>query len=352
MAALQIGIAGAGLLGRLLAWRLSGLGHAVTVFDPASGPLEHGHAAAWSAAGMLSPCAELEHADREVAVLGMRSLDLWAGMVENLPQPVHFRREGSLLLAHDSDAPMAQRLVKLLADKALPGQSPRALDSGQLKDLEPSIHGPSHSWLLEGEGQIHTVQAMAALAEGATQQGTRWHWGKAVQSVSPGRIDGHKFDTVFDVRGVGAPNQSVRGVRGEILWLQAPGLGLTRPIRLLHPRWRVYVVPRPGDLVVVGASEIESEDRSPISVRTLLGLLSSAHSVLPDLAEARIVHTETNLRPARPDNLPRIDSSNGLNRINGLFRHGWLIAPALVEQALSDIGLDRIVKPQSHTVLS
>ena len=56
-----------------------------------------------------------------------------------------------------------------------------------------------------------------------------------------------------------------------------------------------------------------------------------------ELAEARIVHTETNLRPALPDNLPRVEQSQGLVRINGLFRHGWLIAPALVEQTLQGI---------------
>ena len=351
MAAQHIGIAGAGLLGRLLAWRLSGLGHAVTAFDPAGGPLARGHAAGWTAAGMLSPWAELECADGRVAQLGERSLGLWAAMLPQLPQPVHFRREGSLLLARRSDLGSAQRLVGLLQSKMPAGLAPRALAADQLGELEPAVHGPTHAWLLDGEGQIHTVQAMQALAEGALQRGVRWRWCHAVRELAPGRIDGEHFDAVFDVRGVGARpampvrgedhgfTPQLRGVRGEILWLHAPGVVLNRPLRLLHPRWRVYLVPRPDDIVVVGASEIESEDRSPISVRTLLGLLSAAHSVLPELAEARVVHTETNLRPALPDNLPRIETRPGLTRINGLFRHGWLIAPALVEDALLDAGL-------------
>jgi glycine oxidase len=140
---------------------------------------------------------------------------------------------------------------------------------------------------------------------------------------------------VFDVRGTGArPQLPVRGVRGEIFWLQAGGLALRRPLRLLHPRHRVYLVPREENLVVVGASEIESEDRSPVSLRSTVELLAAAHSVIPELAEARIVHSEVNLRPALPDNLPVLQAQHGLTRINGLFRHGWLIAPALVEQAL------------------
>ena len=337
MGALQIGIAGAGLLGRLLAWQLAQGGHRVTVFDPASGPLERG-AAGWTAAGMLSPWAELECADARVAELGLRSLALWADIVSRLSMPVHFRREGSVLLAHRSDLGAAQRLVNLLLAKVPAGREPRLLTPAQLHELEPAVHGPTHAWLLEGEGQVHTVQAMHALADAASRAGVRWCWSRAVRELAPGCIDGERFDAVFDVRGVGARRDlPVRGVRGEIVWLHAPGIELRRPLRLLHPRWRVYLVPRPDDIVVVGASEIESEDRSPISVRTLLGLLSAAHSVLPELAEARVMHTETNLRPALPDNLPHVEHRPGLTRINGLFRHGWLIAPALVDDALREL---------------
>jgi glycine oxidase len=140
----------------------------------------------------------------------------------------------------------------------------------------------------------------------------------------------------------------VRGVRGEIIWLHAPGVHLLRPVRLLHPRHRVYIVPRPGDRFVVGASEIESEDRSPVSLRTAVELMSAAHSVILELAEARIVHMESNLRPALPDNEPHTHIEPGLLRINGLFRHGWLLAPALVQDALGALGLDTPEKEASH----
>jgi glycine oxidase len=181
---------------------------------------------------------------------------------------------------------------------------------------------------------------MQALAAGAA--GTHWHWDSPVTAVEPGALrtagGDLRFDLVFDVRGTGArPQLPVRGVRGEIFWLHAPGVALQRAVRLLHPRHRVYLVPRAGDIVVVGASEIESEDRSPVSLRSTVELLAAAHSVIPELAEARIVHSESNLRPALPDNLPHLEVRDGLVRINGLFRHGWLIAPALVEQALPEL---------------
>ena len=336
---LRIGIAGAGLLGRLFAFTLTRAGHTVHVHDPLAGPDERG-AAGWTAAGMLSPLAELETADERVFHWGVRSLDLWPQILGKLAAPVEFRRDGSLLVAHREDGGAARRVLDLLARKAPGEHRAEPLSPQQLAELEPSLRPGPQGWLLPGEGRIHTVQAMQALLAGA--DGVQWHWSSPVEAVEPRglQLPGRResFDWVFDVRGLGArPQLPVRGVRGEIFWLHAPGLCLQRPVRLLHARHRVYLVPRAPDLVVVGASEIESEDRSPVTVRTTVELLAAAHSILPALAEARIVHSETNLRPALPDNQPLLETVPGMTRINGLFRHGWLIAPAMVESALKSL---------------
>ena len=345
---MNIAIAGAGLLGRLLAFQLSRAGHAVHVFDPAPHAEARG-AAGWTAAGMLSPVAELECADEGVFRLGLRSMELWPELLGQMEVPVECRFDGSLLLAHRGDEGAARRVMDLLEQKVealgvgvrlRADHRPTDISPDALKEIEPAVRGPAHAWLLPHEGRIHTVQAMQALA--ACARGVHWHWGRTVTATAPHSVQTdageQRFDWVFDVRGTGArPQLPVRGVRGEIFWLQCPGLQLTRPLRLLHPRHRVYLVPRAPDLVVVGASEIESEDRSPVSLRSTVELLAAAHSVVPELAEARVVHSESNLRPALPDNLPHLESQDGLTRINGLFRHGWLIAPALVEQALQEL---------------
>ena len=348
---MYIGIAGAGLLGRLLAVQLSHAGHTVQVFDPASGPgpreSSGTQAAAWTAAGMLSPVAELDRANEAVFHLGLRSCQLWPSIAQQLgaPQLCHFA--GSLLVAHRGDAGAAQRMVGLLQAKAGPDHQPQPLSPPELAALEPSIHGPALAWLLPCEGHVQVHDTLHALAAQATRQGVQWHWGSTVVAVEPGvlqvqaerRIDvsEHRFDHVFDVRGVGArPQLPVRGVRGEVFWLHAPGVVLTRPVRLMHPRHSVYIVPRPDEHLIVGASEIESEDRSSVSLRSTLELLSAAHSAIPQLAEARIVHLESNLRPALPDNMPLLEQARGITRMNGLYRHGWLLAPALVEQALKE----------------
>lgn len=345
---LRIGIAGAGVLGRLLAWRLSRAGHRVTVFDLASGPLGRG-AAGWTAAGMLSPSAELECADQRVFRDGVDSIRMWEDIIRDLPGAPDFDGRGSLLLAHRADAGAAHRLVDLIAHKAPDGYGPQALTPPALVELEPDIHGPALAWFLPHEGAINPVQLMQALQEGAKD--VIWMWGRQVDEVGPGHVNSsgshHDFDHVFDARGLGqrpANGQGtgctdVRGVRGEIFLLHAPDVSLGRPIRVLHPRHRVYVVPRRDHHFIVGASEIESEDRSPVSLRTTVELLATAHSALPGLAEARLVHTETNLRPALRDNLPRIEQAPGLTRINGLFRHGWMIAPAMTARAIRDAGI-------------
>jgi glycine oxidase len=66
-------------------------------------------------------------------------------------------------------------------------------------------------------------------------------------------------------------------------------------------------------------------------VRSALELLSAAYAVHPAFAEARIVEFGSGLRPAYRDNLPRIAVNNQRIAVNGLYRHGFLLAPALAE---------------------
>jgi glycine oxidase len=331
----SIGIAGAGLLGRLLAWRLAQAGHRVQVFDLAAGPgpsWDGRQAAGFTAAGMLSPLAERDVCSERVSALGWRSVQAWPRIVAQLPGAPACTLRGSLLLAHRADHGAALRTL------ARVGKGAQPLSAAQLAELEPALQPLPHAWLLPGEGHIDTVNTLLALQ--AVAPGVAWHWGCTVTQAEPGRLTladgtGACFDTVLDTRGLGArPALPLRGVRGELVHLNLPAHGLTRPVRLLHPRHRVYLVPRNADTLLLGASEIESEDRSPMSLRSAVELMSAAHSVMPAIAEARITRLDVNLRPALPDNDPCIERRDGLVRINGLFRHGWLLAPALVEDAL------------------
>jgi glycine oxidase len=109
----------------------------------------------------------------------------------------------------------------------------------------------------------------------------------------------------------------------------------------LHPRYPVYIVPRAEGRLVVGATSIESNDRSTVSVRGALELLTSAYSVLPALAEARILEFNAQVRPALPDNVPglQFDRPRKILYINGLYRHGFLLTPTIVEEVLALLSL-------------
>lgn len=166
-----------------------------------------------------------------------------------------------------------------------------------------------------------------------------WHTPRTPAEVDPG-----PQGWLFDCRGLGAQPQwnALRGVRGEVARVHAPGVSLSRPTRLVHPRYPLYIAPKPDGLFVIGATEIESDDLSPASVRSTLELLSAAYTVHPGFGEARIVELGVQLRPTLPDNLPALRlAAPRRMEINGLYRHGFLIAPAVLDAVLEIVDLDQ-----------
>lgn len=330
---MRVGIAGAGVTGSVVALEALRLGWQATLFDSP----DASHRCSNSAAGMLSPYAELETAGNDIFTLGMRSLDHWPALLQCLPQEVFFRRRGSLLTAHGSDLPVLRRVIDLIERKI--GVRLAPLTSVQLQSLEPELAVSGQVFHLPDEGQIDSQMFMTAVAKQFDDSNLLRR--AKVRRVAPNVIDledgsSHHFDWVFDCRGLGSKPDcpELRGVRGEIIWVHAPGVVLNRPVRLMHPRYHVYVVPRPGDVYLVGATEIETEDRSPLTVRSALELLSALFAIHSGFAEAHIVRTDVNLRPAFPDNRPRVEQERGLTRINGMFRHGFLLAPAVAQDAI------------------
>jgi glycine oxidase len=330
--AIDLAVVGGGLLGRLLAWRAARAGLAVSLYD-AAGPAGEG-AAAWAAAGMITPAAEAVDADAEIVAMGRHSLTLWPRWLAELPQPVFYRDTGTLLVWHREDAGEARRFETLLKARDAHADL-RHVDRGQLQELEPALGaGFPQALHLAGEAWIDNRELLAAVAAALDEERVDCHWHTAVaEDFRP------KAGIVVDCRGMGARSDlpSLRGVRGEVARLHAPEIALRHMLRLLHPRYAVYVVPRAEGRLVVGATVIESDDRSPISVRGALELLSSAYSMLPALAEARILEFTTQVRPALPDNRPafHFDRERNVLRINGVYRHGFLLSPAVVEQALA-----------------
>jgi glycine oxidase len=145
--------------------------------------------------------------------------------------------------------------------------------------------------------------------------------------------DGRGDRLLIDCRGLAAQPElpKLRGVRGERLVVRSRDVVLTRPMRLLHPRHPIYIVPWSEGRYMVGATVIESEDARPLTVRSALELLGSAYALHPALGEAEILEAGAGVRPAFPDNVPKIIVRGRTLYVNGLYRHGFLLAPVLAE---------------------
>ena len=84
---------------------------------------------------------------------------------------------------------------------------------------------------------------------------------------------------------------------------------------------------------MIGATQIESADRGPVSVRGAVGLLNAAYTLHPAFADAEIIEMGADVRPAFADNLPRLRWRGRTLYVNGLYRHGFLLAPACARMA-------------------
>ena len=351
---MNIGIAGAGLMGRLLAWQLLRRGHRVTLFDRDT---QDGRAsAARVAAAMIAPYSEVAGGERQVFDWGLSALTRWPELLDELKADtgidVYFQKRGSVVVAHGRDRGNLDHFQQML-QHAVPEHQAQihALNRGQLHELEPELSAQFDGGLwLEDEGTLDNRELLNALSRAIRKLGgpldSEWRSGVVVDNVSVSRIECggevFEFDLAIDARGVGAKPQlhDLRGVRGEVLWVHAPEVNLTRPVRLMHPRYQLYIAPKRDHVYVIGATQIESESMAPITVRSSLELQSALYSVHTGFAEATVLDAFANCRPGFMDNLPRIYKSPGLLRVNGLFRNGYLLSPFMLDMSLQCIAGD------------
>lgn len=307
-------ILGAGVMGLCVATELARRGHAVTLVDPASGP--GGHGCSWWAGGMLAPFCEFENAEEPVLRHGQAALDWWEANAGGVT------RAGTLVVALGRDRRELDRFARRT-------QAFDLLDPGAIGALEPDLAGRfERALFFSGEAHLDPRAALAALVAGLAAQGITV---QPTLPADPGQI--------IDCRGLAARDMlpDLRGVRGEMLVLRCPEISLARPVRLLHPRVPIYLVPRGDGVFMIGATMIESDRRGVVTARSVLELLSAAFALHPAFGEAEILELGADARPAFPDNLPRIGRAthpDGGERLyaNGLYRHGYLLAPAVAVQ--------------------
>jgi glycine oxidase len=311
----RVTIIGAGVAGLTCALELAERGASVEVLERNGALAAAG--CSWFAGGMLAPWCELESATPLIAQLGAESIPWWR---ERFPGTA---ANGTLVVAHGRDVAELQQFARRTAEF-------RELSGEELGALEPELQGRfSRALYFASEAHLDPRAALTALAQRLLELGVSIRFGvEASPALTAGRA-------LIDCSGLAARGvfADLRGVKGEMLLLSLPELSLRRPVRMLHPRLPVYVVPRGAGEYMVGASMIESDEGTRISARSMLELLSAAYALHPAFGEARIVEIGTGVRAAFPDNLPRIRRVGDALYVNGLYRHGFLLAPALARRA-------------------
>ncbi|MBS0964909.1 MAG: FAD-dependent oxidoreductase [Acetobacter okinawensis] len=310
----RILVKGAGVAGLTAAVTLAERGGAVTLYDCAD---RVGAGASWMAGGMLAPWCEAESAPAEVTAQSVDSVDWWASHVPGVV------REGSLVLAPARDVGELARFGRRTSHFQNVGEA-------DIARLEPDLAGRFQKGLFfADEGHVDPRKALPALAESLARLG-----GQVV--VAPAQApDEAAFDWVVDCTGLNVRDQldHLRGVRGEMLLLRCEDVILHRPVRMLHPRIPVYIVPRDNHVFMVGATMVESENAGGMTVRSMMELLNSAWTLHPGFAEAEILEMGTGLRPSYPDNMPRVVQQGRHVYVNGMYRHGFLLSPARAREA-------------------
>ncbi|WGS22315.1 FAD-dependent oxidoreductase [Bradyrhizobium sp. ISRA463] len=317
-----VSIIGAGIAGAWHALLFAEAGHAVTLHERSDAAMTES-TSHW-AGGMLAPWCEAEAAEPVIFRLGVRSLSLWH---DHFPQTPF---NGSLVVAHPRDRTDFERFARLTTGH-------RRLDAQEVSALEPSLEGRFRDALFyPDEGHVEPRRVLPRLHAAIARAGGTIKFGSDPEATD---LDG----LVIDCRGLAARDRepTLRGVKGEMIVIETAEVELARPVRLIHPRWPLYVIPRGDGRFMLGATSIEAEDTG-VSVRSALELLGAAYAVHPAFAEARIVEFGSGLRPAFPDNLPKIRIEQERITVNGLYRHGFLLAPALAELTLAYVARGEI----------
>lgn len=334
----KIAIVGAGIVGRLLAWHLCQQDYEVHLF--CRGSINGEDACSMIAAGMISPFSEQEFLTKDWHHLAKRALKWWPMMLASLQDLVFYRENGTLILTSPREKPRLMHYLQKVQSQLQTKVS--FLTEREISSLEPELTNFIGCYL-PNEARIDPKQLFSALNAFFSNNGVIWHPFHEVKILTEKRLSANQqefvFDKIIDCRGLGAKKAlpELRGVRGELIYCYAPKVNIQHQIRLLHPRYPCYIVPRDQHVYVIGATQIENESNAPITIESTLALLAAAVNVHAGFHEAHINAFHAGCRPTMNNHLPFVSEQEGVMHINGMFRHGFLLAPVVVEQVVDKL---------------
>jgi glycine oxidase len=345
-------VVGAGLIGLATAWRLAADGIQVTVCDPTPGAQTSN-----VAAGMLAPVTEVEYGEDDLLALNLASVNAWPAFAAELEeltgQPAGLHQTGTLSVAYDVDDAAA---LRRLADyQRRLGLEVEVLSGRDARRREPMLAtGVSGGVWVPGDHSVDNRQAVATLLRAVELSGVQLIRQRVTRVITSGTtalgVQLENGDTVHAGHVIaavgpwssqldGVPEElrpPVRPVKGEVLRLRVPEAyrpALQHTVRATARGFSVYLVPRPGGELVVGATSTELGYDTRVLAGGVFALLRDARTVLPVIDELEFVESIAGLRPATPDNAPILGPS-GVDRLlwaTGHYRNGVLLTPVTAQ---------------------
>lgn len=345
---MNVVIAGAGVAGLSIGWRLLQQGARVTILERA----QPGSGATSASAGMLALAGELETAGVDEITFARQSNILWpdfaAKIEESSGLSIGFTRSGTLLLGDDSAALTARA-----------GSDLQFLTAEMVRARWPMLTGEfSGALWAENEAHVDTGILGLALAKAFLKAGGDLKLTETVVNILDyrGQVVGvatpferYPADAVLVAAGAWSGQVTdvpVTPVKGEMIALTPPAgaaFDFGGPMIWGHG---VYLVPR-GARLLVGATMERAGFDSSLTAQARARLRAGAEKLIPALANWRLDDHWAGLRPATPDGLPLLGpwgDKPGLFVAAGQYRNGILFAPAIAD-LMADIILGRAEAP-------
>ncbi len=326
-------VIGGGLIGSSIALRLAQAGLRVSVLDRGRA----GKEASSAAAGMIAPQSE-KAGPPEFDALCRLSHSLYpefAAEIENSStQRVNYRRDGTLLLALDDH--QAQALDEMASAPI------ERLDYEAMSRRVPGLDQSVRSALfLSGDHWVDNERLTRAVIDAAERQGVTFHENTEVGAI---RVRHERVEAIETNEGLISAGEvilaagcwsgalaSSAGIeipmapcRGQMLEFE-----LDRPLPIVVRAGHSYLVPREGNVVVVGTTAEYVGFDSVVTAAGLAEVLQAAFRFAPFLARGRFRRAWAGLRPDTADHLPILGRCRirGLTLATGHFRNGILLTP-------------------------
>jgi glycine oxidase len=346
-------IAGGGVIGASIAWRLARNRLRVLLADARA----IGSEASSAAAGMLAPGGEFDQPS-PLLNFAIGSLGRYQNFVAEIEAdsglPIEFRRTGAIQIALDNSE--LESLTARAAFQRTAGIPSTVLSKDQLHAIAPLVRSDAVGAIhYTNEAIVDAAGLMTALRAACLARGVTIQEQSLLKSVSANESDVQvsQYKASFAVIAAGAWSSAINvsidrqphllprsfPIKGHLLGYRLPSGSLPTTVRHNH----TYILQRADGFTIAGSSTEDAGFDRTIDPKIVLGLTARAGALVPALASLQPESIWIGFRPATDSPAPhigRVTSNNGASRLwlaYGHYRNGILLAPATSDRICQEI---------------